>query len=292
MSINCSRSMTSMMLAQRDLDVFERDGVFVHKWRIRDRHVGVLLEQLSGLPRDREGKVMEADGKTPRALHGAFAENVIFDRLTRLEVLLDPVERILQDRAYVYQFKINMKAAFNGDVWPWHQDYSFWAKEDEMPLPRALTAGIFLDDVTEFNGPMYFIRGSHRCGCYDEDTTHAGCVGPDSWAKHVGSSLSYQTDRGKVVKLATSLGMVAPKGGRGTIVFFDCNIVHASPPNISPMERKILFITYNSVSNVPRSFKRPEFLVNRNVTPLESIACSDLVERIPAPRTRSRAASS
>jgi len=28
-----------------------------------------------------------------------------------------------------------------------------------MPLPRALTAGVFPDHVTEFNGPIYFIPG-------------------------------------------------------------------------------------------------------------------------------------
>ena len=34
---------------------------------------------------------------------------------------------------YVHQFKLNAKAAFEGDVWQWHQDYGTWARDDGMP---------------------------------------------------------------------------------------------------------------------------------------------------------------
>ena len=36
--------------------------------------------------------------------------------------------------------------------------------EDGVPEPHALNLHVFLDDVTEFNGPLYFIPGSHRRG--------------------------------------------------------------------------------------------------------------------------------
>jgi ectoine hydroxylase len=39
---------------------------------------------------------------------------------------------------YIYQFKINVKAAFGGDVWQWHQDYIFWRNEDGMPGTESL----------------------------------------------------------------------------------------------------------------------------------------------------------
>ena len=48
----------------------------------------------------------------------------------------------------MHQFKVNAKAAFDGDVWQWHQDYGTWKRDDEMPEPRAMNIAVFLDDVT------------------------------------------------------------------------------------------------------------------------------------------------
>jgi hypothetical protein len=267
-----------VLLNADDLKRFARDGVLLHRVLLSDQYVRLLLEQLPELARRTDTTAFEADGRTPRALHGGYEQYAALDQLTRLDALLGPVQQILEEQVYVYQFKVNLKAAFAGDFWAWHQDFSFWAKEDGMPAPRAITVGVFLDDVTEFNGPMYFIPGSHRSGCYDVDEEQSD-ASPDAWQRHVGggTSLSHQTDPRKVADLAGQHGMLAPKGQRGTVMFFDCNIVHASPGNISPMPRRILFITYNSVTNAPKNAKRPEFLVNRNVKALEPVDAANLV---------------
>jgi ectoine hydroxylase-related dioxygenase (phytanoyl-CoA dioxygenase family) len=261
-----------------DLSAFLDDGVHVSRWRLTDRHVEALVKQLPRLGSRTDAVAFEADGQTPRAYHGGFERIELYDQLTRLDVLMAPARQILDDHVYVYQFKVNLKAAFAGDYWPWHQDYSFWAKEDGMPSPRALTVGIFLDEVTEFNGPLFFIPGSHRSGCHDAGEGRRGAPAPDEWQQHVAASLSYQTDRDKVAALAARRGMVAPKGRRGTVLFFDSNIVHASPQNISPSERRMLFVTYNAVSNAPRQTRRPAFLVNRKVVPLAPLDSAHLVE--------------
>ena len=261
-----------------DLNRFLSEGVLVPRWRLSESYVQLIIEQLPALARSVEAMALEADGLTPRALHGGYEENAVLSRLVRLGALLGPAQQILQDRVYVYQFKVNLKVAFAGDLWPWHQDYSFWTNEDGMPAPRALTVAIFLDDVTEFNGPMYFIPGSHRSGCHDADAGRGDATASDTWLRHVAASLSYQTDRRKVTALAARHGITAPKGRRGTLLFFDCNVVHASPANVSPMERRLLLITYNSIHNVPTNIKRPSFLVNRDFTPLEALDCSDLCE--------------
>src|SRR6266513_161143 len=44
----------------------------------------------------------------------------------------------------MHQFKINGKAAFDGDVWPWHQDYGTWVNDDQMPEARAMNVVILL----------------------------------------------------------------------------------------------------------------------------------------------------
>jgi hypothetical protein len=263
------------MLDLNELRTFEERGLVIHRQRLKRDRVDQLLGQLPLLAQRIETVAWESDGKTPRALHGGHEQNTEFDRLTRLSALLWPARQIVRDHVYVYQFKVNLKAAFAGDCWPWHQDYSFWAKEDGMPAPKAVTVAIFLDDINEFNGPIYFIPGSHRSGCHDSNDGQYETADDHNWEHHVGASLSYRTDPNKVIELAAEHGLSAPKGPRGTILFFDSNIVHASPSNISPMHRRLLFITYNGVHNRPRNTHRPEFLVNRNAIPLEPLEEND-----------------
>jgi ectoine hydroxylase len=131
---------------------------------------------------------------------------------------------------------------------------------------RAVTVAVFLDYVHEFNGPIYFIPGSHREGCLDRDLAGVG-----AWHEHVAAALRYQTAEDNVSWLVLNHGLVTPKGPRGSVLFFDSNIVHASPANISPFERRIVFITYNSIHNLPRNTSRPAFLVNRYMAPLQPL---------------------
>jgi ectoine hydroxylase len=258
------------MLGALELATFNNRGLMLPHWRLKQSYVDLLLEQLSSQDWNPDTVAFEPDGCTLRAIHGAHAKNSAFHELTRLNAILRPARQLLKDDVYVYQFKINLKAAFTGDLWPWHQDYSFWAHEDQMPTPRALTVGIFLDEVTEFNGPMFFIPGSHRYSSFVVDTEFPE-TSDANWRKNVSADLSYQTERNKVTQLVAQHGIVAPKGPSGTVFFFDSNIVHASPANISPLPRRILFITYNSINNLPGNTKRPEFLVSRDTTPLEPI---------------------
>ena len=53
-----------------------------------------------------------------------------------------------------------MKAAFEGDVWQWHYDFATHHRDDGVPAPRALNLHILLDEVSHYNGPLYFIPGS------------------------------------------------------------------------------------------------------------------------------------
>jgi len=262
-----------LSLSQSDLLQFANRGLLLHRWKFAPRYVDELLEHLPRLSIGRSETVaMESDGETARAFHGGQTDNHTFEQLTRLSVLLEAAQQILRDRAYVYQFKVNLKSAFAGDAWPWHQDYSFWANEDGMPISRALTAAVFLDEVSEFNGPMYFIPCSHRAQLPNGRTAPTVAEPPVTWQRHVGSTdLSYQTDRNKVTELAAVHGLVAAKGPRGTILFFDSKIVHASPANVSPMSRRILFITYNSITNRPTTLRRPAFLVNRDMRTLDVV---------------------
>ena len=52
---------------------------------------------------------------------------------------------------------------------------------------------------------------------------------------------------------------------------FHGNLVHASPPNITPYPRKIVYLTLCAVSNHITKFTRPEWIAHRDFTPIEPV---------------------
>ena len=81
--------------------------------------------------------------------------------------LVGPLKQYFGEDVYVHQFKLNAKAAFEGDVWQWHQDYGTWARDDGMPQARAMNIAVFLDEVMPINGPLLLIPGSHKQGVFE-----------------------------------------------------------------------------------------------------------------------------
>ncbi len=234
------------------------------------REVPVILAEAS------PGRILERDAKTVRSVYGSHLTNPIFERLTRHPRILEPSQQIVGSEAYVYQFKINAKAASSGDVWEWHQDYVFWQREDGLPEPQLINATVFLDEVDQYNGPILVIPGSHLGGSNENDSKPQSkdtvtAEGAPAWTSHLTANLKYSLDQSKVDDLSRSLGVVIAAGPPGSTLFFHPNVVHGSARNTSGSNRTLIICTYNSVKNLPLFPKnrRPEFLVSSNFQPLE-----------------------
>jgi len=239
---------------------FEDEGYLFLPETFAPSEVAVLRREVPGIFAQRREEVWrERDGKAVRTAFAAHTYNEAFRRLAAHPRMIEPVQQILDGPVYIHQFKINGKQAFDGDVWQWHQDYGTWARDDEMPEPRAMNIAVFLDDVTEFNGALMFIPGSHRGGVLD--------------AGHDLETTSYPLwtlDHQTVRRLTEARGIVAPKGPAGSILLFHGNLVHASPGNISPWDRTIVYVSLCHVDNHICRFKRPAWIAHRDFTP---IAC-------------------
>lgn len=227
---------------------------------------------------DRPELVHEADGRTPRAIHGCHRYDDVCARLVRLPRMLELARGVLGEDVYVYQFKVNLKQPREGAAWPWHQDFSFWSEQDGMPEPAAVNIAIFLDDVHDSSGPLCVVPGSHTYGLLD--LPEAG--GEDDWTRHVSADLAYTVSDETAERLAAQHGRVWATGSAGTALVFHPSIVHSSSSNRSDDRRAILLVTYNAVSNAPADPTRPEFLVERDTTPLTD-GEDDLVA-VPASR--------
>ena len=262
-----------MRLSAAQLEAFEREGYLFFPGLFTRQEMAVLLAEVPKIYAEHRPEVVrEKDGVTPRTSFAAHTYNPVFARLARHPRMIEPVEQMLGEKLYMHQFKINAKAAFDGDVWQWHQDYGTWRRDDDMPEPRAMNIAVFLEEVNEFNGPLLFIPGSHRLGVVE--------------AGHDTSTTSYPLwtiDNATIAKLVEQGGIAAPKGPPGSMLMFHSCLVHGSPSNMSPWNRTIVYLSLCAVSNHIRRFKRPEYIAHRDFTPIECLPDNCLLE--PAPST-------
>jgi ectoine hydroxylase len=209
----------------------------------------------------------------PRTAFAGHTFSDIFRLLAHHPRLVEPLRQVFGEDVYVHQFKLNAKAAFDGDVWQWHQDYGTWARDDGMPEPRAMNIAVFLDEVMPINGALMIIPKSHKQGVL--------AAGHD---KLTTSYPLWTLDKDTVTRLAADGGIVAPTGKPGSVLMFHGNLVHASPPNITPYPRKIVYLTLCAVSNHITQFNRPDWIAHRDFTPIKPVPDDALLDYARAHR--------
>jgi len=250
-----------MHLTPDQIETFDRDGYLFFPSHFRPDEIKVLVDEVPGLYAQRRPEnVREKGSEAVRTNFAAHLYNYPFAKLARHPRMVEPVVRLFGEAVYMHQFKINGKAAFDGDVWQWHQDYGTWKNDDDMPEPRAMNVAIFLDDVNEFNGPLMFISGSHNLGMLE--------------AAHDTATTSYPLwtiNHDTIAKLVDRGGIVAPKGAPGSMILFHSCLVHASSSNLSPWNRTSVYLSLCAVSNHIRRFKRPEYIAHRDFTPIHCL---------------------
>lgn len=263
------------MINSMQMDKYNRDGYIVIENLLSVDEIEMLRAEVMCESKITDERVVfEKNGNVVRSIYGVHFSSHLFDRVARQARIVEPVKKILKSDVYVYQSKVNLKGAFDGDVWDWHQDFVYWHKEDGMPACKVLTVAVFLDEVTEFNGPLMLIPGSHRHGVLNSrimESHPAGYEDKPDWVANVTADLKYTINRNVISELVQTNGIVSAKGGAGSVLIFDGNIAHASPANISPLARTLLLYTYNRVDNAPDVGKlhRPDFLVSRDSRPIQ-----------------------
>jgi ectoine hydroxylase len=252
----------AMKLSEDQLTRFQDEGLLILAELFSDQEVELLCSALTPvLAEEDPANIREKGGGAVRTAMGLHLRSAVFAKLVRHPRLIEPALQIMGRDLYVQQVKVNIKDAFEGEAWQWHYDFATHSHEDGVPAPLALNLHVFLDDVSEFNGPLYFIRGSHREGPAQAilDTT----------------STSYPlwvVERATVARLANRNGLVSATGPKGTVLIFGDIMVHASPPNLSPWSRRIFSLILNPTDNRQTSFRRPDYKHHRDFTPVAPLA--------------------
>lgn len=157
---------------------------------------------------------------------------------------------------YHYHTKVIRKEARTGGAFVWHQDYGYWYYNGCL-FPDMGTVFMPVDDCFKVNGCLSIVPGSHKMGRLDHET--------------VGEQL--QADGKRLEKILEKFPSCYVEMSPGDVLFFHCNLLHASTQNSSDKRRYVLISTYNKKNN--DSYKvhhHPQY------TPLQKLPDEALLE--------------
>jgi ectoine hydroxylase len=264
-----------MKLAEQQILSLERDGFLVLPDLFGADEIELLNLRLPALLSDNNSaNIIEKASGEVRTTMGLHLRDEFFAKLARHPRLLEPARQIRSEALYIQQVKVNVKAAFSGEVWQWHYDFATHHADDGVPEPLALNLHVFLDDINEFNGPLYFIPGSHKFGAHrafhDTSTT--------SYPLWVVDEVVVREMIANAEAIDPARAIVSATGKRGTgLIFFD-TLVHGSPNNLSPWDRSIFSVILNPVSNASTRDSRPDFKHHRDFSNVE-VASDDCLTK-------------
>ena len=263
-----------MTLGSQQLKHLERDGFVMLPSLFSTQEIDIVRARLPHiLAEDNAANIIERDSGEVRTAMGLHQRDDVFARLVRHPRLVNAALQIRPEPLYVQQVKVNVKAAFSGETWQWHFDFATHHADDGVPRPLALNLHVFLDDVTEHNGPLYFIPGSHRYGAHK---TYHDVVGT-SYPLWVVDEKVVCEMVSRAQSIDPARGIVSAVGRKGTaLVFFD-TLVHGSPNNMSPWDRAIFSLILNPVSNAYTKNARPDYKHHRELNEVSALGDDCLV---------------
>ena len=270
-----------MNLSAEQKAAYERDGFLVFPELVSPAEVAALRAEVLRLRDvDAPGVVREGTSGAPKSMFRLHEDNgpgasPVFRALSRTPRVLGVAQQVLNDpELYLHHSKVNVKAAIEGSVWPWHQDFGSWHL-DGIERPDMATFAVLLDEATDLSGCLYLLPGSHRWG-----RTEA----------YLDTSTAYRlwsvTPEDMKRRMAASPAPVAIAGKAGTCAIFHCNLMHASGHNLSHNDRWQAYFCFNTCANHPKDVEkpRPDYVRSTNWAPMELVEDRAVsADNVPAP---------
>lgn len=253
-------------LPAADLDDFAAQGYLIRPGTVDEDSIPPLgheLERLAAELGDDPRVIREPRGTIRSIFQPHLLSDLIAD-VVQLETVLPVARQLLGSEVYIHQARINLMPGFTGSGFYWHSDFETWHAEDGMPQMRAVSCSIALTPNYPYNGSLMVIPGSHR--------TFYPCVGATPDENHSSSLVAQQfgvPDEETLTKAVDGQGIEQFTGAAGSALWFDCNLLHGSGSNITPLPRSNVFLVFNSVDNkltAPYAADgiRPEYLAARH----------------------------
>lgn len=261
-------------LDEKELEVYEKNGFIIIPEAFTQKEIKKFRQELKQLELNeklwkKEEFISEPNDNKLRTIFNQHLFSKIYKKLSKDPRILDKVMQILGSDVYIHHGRINVKRAYQGKSFPWHSDFETWHSEDGMPNCRCLSAWLMLTDNTQFNGPLYLIKESHK-----KFVSCKGVTPKDNYKKSLKKQEYGVPSIDAIKQLSKNDKLVSAIGKAGTLVLHDGNILHGSADNISPEDRTNIFFVYNSVKNTPvKPFSskspRADFLCLKDFKPLK-----------------------
>ncbi|KND01252.1 uncharacterized protein SPPG_03066 [Spizellomyces punctatus DAOM BR117] len=158
-------------------------------------------------------------------------------------------------------------------------------EDDFLPTANAINFFIYLDTVDEFNGAPMFVPLSHKI-TVDLPANDPSDKITAAYMSSITENLKYTISKDVLSAAVSEYGLVLGRGQPGDVWLMHPLVYHASPANLSPLDRKVVIVSYNTVHNKPPvEGTRPYFLASREYTPVRpSTNCPSLVAQRRSPK--------
>lgn len=160
-----------------------------------------------------------ADVPRVRRIKDPFLNHPVFNKMARHPRLIAALKSLIGENLRMHGSKINLKSAEYGSPVEWHQDWAFYPHTND----DVLAVGVMLDDMTEDNGPLLCVPGSHTGPTFDhhQDGRFIGAMDPQNCD----------------IDFATAEKIT---GKAGACSFHHVRTVHASGKNTSGKNRRLM----------------------------------------------------
>ncbi len=237
------------MLSCGQIDDFWHDGYLVAKNAVSEEQLRTLQESIhdwvqesrahdapfgeptvDGRPRFDMGEEHCAERPALRRVNNPSEVNAHFNDVMRNSAMLDMVTDLIGPDVKYHHCKINLKLPGSHTAVRYHQDFPYTPHTND----DIVTALLMLDDVTEENGCLMVVPGSHRGPLYSlfEGDTFTGFV-----------------DREE--ERALKKQAVAVVGEAGDACLMHTRLVHGSAANSSNRPRGLFICVYTAADAFP-----------------------------------------
>ena len=237
------------MLSDAQIEQFRRDGYLVaenavsgeqlrrlqesvHQWveesRAHDTPFGEPT--VDGRPRFDMGEEHCAQRPALRRVNNPSEISTHYDDVMRNSSMVDMVADLIGANVKYHHCKINLKLPGSHTVVGYHQDFSYTPHTND----DIVTALLMLDDISEENGCLMVVPGSHRGPQYSlfDGATFTGFVDPE---------------QERVLKARE----VAATGKAGDVCLMHTRLLHGSAPNLSDRPRGLFICVYTAADAFP-----------------------------------------
>lgn len=224
------------MLTPEQIEAFDRDGFVLVENVFTPEEIDILMAHVATDQRVNVGQrdMPDVEGRSSKLALWMDVREDVWGAVTSSPRIVNSVSALLRDEVYHWHSKVMLKEPKVGGAWEWHQDYGYWYN-DGCLYPHLCSCLVALNPATRENGCLKVLVGSHHLGRID----------------HGQRGSQHGSDPERIQMIEEKLPVKYVEAPAGSVLFFHCNTLHSSEPNISDNSRISYICCYNALSNLP-----------------------------------------